>query len=125
MQAARLFGIPDAAVTAGEDRKFLRIPAAAAGTESGGQRFRCERSRRTAVLTKKIGPAMSPILPISLFITVLCIFGAIDGVLYQQLLFVGAAIAATILVCSFEAWSAREAPAPREDERRLRHPTDR
>ena len=61
---------------------------------------------------------MSPILPISLLVTVLCMFGAIEGVLFQQLLFVGAAFAATVLVCSVEAWSAREAPAPSEDERK-------
>ena len=60
---------------------------------------------------------MSPILPISLLITVLCTFGAIEGVLFQQLLFVGAAVAATILVCSLEAWSAREAPVPSDDDR--------
>ena len=54
---------------------------------------------------------MSPILPISLLVAVLCMFGAIEGVLFQQLLFVGAAVAATILVCSVEAWSAGEAPA--------------
>jgi hypothetical protein len=53
-------------------------------------------------------------------------FGAIEGVLFQQLLFVGAAVAATISVCSVEAWSAREAPAPGEDERRgFRDSTDR
>ena len=63
------------------------------------------------------GPAMSPILPISLLLTVLCMFGAIEGVLFQQLLFVGAAVAATILVCSIEAWSAREAPVLSEDDR--------
>jgi hypothetical protein len=63
---------------------------------------------------------MSPILPISLLITVLCTFGAIEGVLFQQLLFVGAAVGATILVCSIEAWSAREAPVLSEDERNLR-----
>jgi hypothetical protein len=67
---------------------------------------------------------MSPILPISLLVTALCIFGAIDGVLDQQLLFVAAAVAATILVCSIEAWSAREAPARAEDEHGLRDPTD-
>jgi hypothetical protein len=70
------------------------------------------------------GPAMSPILPISLLVTVLCVVGATEGVLDQQLLFIGAAIAATILVCSFEAWSAREARARSEDERSLRDPTD-
>ena len=72
-----------------------------------------------------MGRVMSPILPISLLVTVLCIFGAIDGVLYQQLLFVGAAIAATIFVCSIEAWSAREAPVRSEDERSLSDLTDR
>ena len=64
-----------------------------------------------------MGSAMSPILPISLLVTVLCTLGAIEGVLFQQLLFVGAAISATILVCSVEAWSARERPVPSEDER--------
>jgi len=68
---------------------------------------------------------MSPILPISLLVTVLCVFGAIDGVLFQQLLFVGAAVAATILVCSIEAWSAREAPVRSEDGRSPRDLTDR
>ena len=68
---------------------------------------------------------MSPILPISLLITVLCVLGAIDGVLFQQLLFDGAAVSATILVCSIEAWSAREAPARNEDERALRDLADR
>ncbi|HEY1452855.1 MAG TPA: hypothetical protein VGF57_05275 [Roseiarcus sp.] len=58
---------------------------------------------------------MSPILPISLLVTVLCLFGAIEGVLFQQLLFVGAAVGATILVCSIEAWSAREAPVQSDD----------
>jgi len=70
------------------------------------------------------GPPMSPILPISLLVTVLCVLGAIEGVLDQQLLFVGGAVAATVLVCSFEAWSAREAPAAPDDERSLRDPTD-
>jgi hypothetical protein len=68
---------------------------------------------------------MSPILPISLLVTVLCIVGAIDGVLFQQLLFVGAAVAATVLVCSVEAWSAREAPAASGDERKIHHLADR
>jgi hypothetical protein len=81
----------------------------------------CER----LVSAQKSAPPMSPILPISLLITVLCLLGAIDGVLDQQLLFVGAAVAATILVCSFEAWSAREATVRAEDERRLRDPADR
>ena len=75
-----------------------------------------EASERLA-LTGSGGPSMSPILPISLLITVLCIIGAVEGVLFQQLLFVGAAVSATILVCSIEAWSAREAPLLAEDER--------
>jgi hypothetical protein len=59
---------------------------------------------------------MSPILPISLLVAVFCFIGAMDGILFQQLLFVGGAVAVTVLVCSFEAWSAREVPAPQEDE---------
>ena len=68
---------------------------------------------------------MSPIPPISLLIAVLCMFGAMDGVLFQQLLFVGAAVAATIFVCSIEAWSAREVPVGAEDERSHSDSTDR
>jgi hypothetical protein len=68
---------------------------------------------------------MSPVLPISFLVTVLCAYGAVEGVLFQQLMFVGAAISATILVCSLEAWSAREIPVRSEDEqRRLRNPSD-
>jgi hypothetical protein len=40
----------------------------------------------------------------------------LTGFCFNQLLFVGAAVAVTVLVCSFEAWSAREAPGPQEDE---------
>jgi hypothetical protein len=63
---------------------------------------------------------MSPILPISFLLTLLCAFGAVEGVLFQQLLFVGAALSATILICSFEAWSAREIPVRTDDESKLR-----
>jgi hypothetical protein len=66
-----------------------------------------------------IGPGMSPILPISFLVTLLCVIGAIDGVLFQQLLFVGAAVAATILVCSLEAWSSQGAAVRSEDEANL------
>ncbi len=62
---------------------------------------------------------MSPILPISFLVTLLCAFGAVEGVLFQQLMFVGAALSATILVCSLEAWSAREIPLRSDDEIRL------
>jgi len=62
---------------------------------------------------------MSPILPISFLATLLCAFGAIEGVLFQELLFVGTALSATILVCSLEAWSAREVPVRSDDERQL------
>lgn len=65
---------------------------------------------------------MSPILPISFLVTLLCAFGAVEGVLFQQLMFVGAALSATILVCSFEAWSAREIPVRSDDE--ARHHSD-
>jgi hypothetical protein len=62
------------------------------------------------------GPrAMSPVLPISFLITVLCAIGAVEGVLFQQLMFVGAALSATILVCSLEAWAAREIPVRADD----------
>ena len=63
---------------------------------------------------------MSPILPISFLVTLLCAFGAVEGMLFQQLMFVGAALSATMLVCSFEAWSAREIPVRSDDETRLR-----
>ena len=74
-------------------------------------------------LTKR-APTMSAILPISFALTLLCAFGAVENVLFQQLMFVGAALSATILVCSLEAWSAREIPVRSDDERRLRNPSD-
>jgi hypothetical protein len=67
---------------------------------------------------------MSPILPISFLVTLLCTFGAVEGMLVQQLMFVGAALSATILVCSLEAWSAREIPVRSDDETRLRNHSD-
>ena len=59
---------------------------------------------------------MSPILPISFVATLLCVLVAIDWALYQQILFVGAALSATVWVCSLEAWSCQEAPTKSEDE---------
>ena len=67
---------------------------------------------------------MSPILPISFVVTVLCAFGAVEGGLFRELMFVGAALSATILVCSFEAWSGREIPVRSDDEIRLRNHSD-
>jgi hypothetical protein len=67
---------------------------------------------------------MSPILPISFLVTLFCAFGAVEGVQFHQLLFVGAALSATILVCSFEAWSAREIPVRGDHERPLRNQSD-
>jgi hypothetical protein len=58
---------------------------------------------------------MSFVLPISFLVTLLCLFGAIDGPGFQQLLFAGAAAAATVMVCSLEAWSAREVRVRSED----------
>ena len=75
-------------------------------------------------LSLKRAPTMSAILPISFVLTLLCAFGAVENVLFQQLMFVGAALSATILVCSLEAWSAREIPVRSDDERRLRNPSD-
>jgi hypothetical protein len=92
--------------------------------------FTLELKSRGRVLTregnKRLGLSlkgltrMSPILPISFLVTLLCAFGAVEGMLFQQLMFVGAALSATILVCSFEAWSAREIPVRSDDETRLR-----
>jgi hypothetical protein len=73
---------------------------------------------------RRMGPAMSPILPISFLVTLLCAFGAVESVVFQQLMFVGAALSATILVCSFEAWSAREIPVRADDESRIRNHSD-
>jgi hypothetical protein len=39
-------------------------------------------------------------------------------------MFVGAALSATILVCSLEAWSAREIPVRSDDDTRLRNPSE-
>jgi hypothetical protein len=83
--------------------------------------IRCEQA---AKLAAKWVSAMSPILPISFLLTLLCALGAVEGVLFQQLMFVGAALSATILVCSVEAWSAREIPARTDDERKLLNPPD-
>ncbi len=72
---------------------------------------RCDKRGLVATRAAK----MSPILPISFLVTLLCAFGAVEGLLFQQLLFVGTALSATILVCSFEAWSAREIPVRSDD----------
>jgi hypothetical protein len=66
---------------------------------------------------------MSPILPISFVATLLCVLIAIDWALYQQILFVGAALSATVWVCSLEAWSC-QAPVRSEDERTRHYPPD-
>jgi hypothetical protein len=67
---------------------------------------------------------MSPILPISFLVTLLCAFEAVQGVLFQKLMFAGAALSATILVCSLEAWRAREIAVRSDDERKLRNQSD-
>jgi hypothetical protein len=72
-------------------------------------------------LVAKWAAEMSPILPISFLVTLLCAFGAVEGVLFQQLLFVGAALSGTIMICSLEAWSAREIPVRSDDGRQLRN----
>jgi HAMP domain-containing protein len=56
---------------------------------------------------------MSPTLAVSFLVTLLCVLGAINASALQQYLFVGAALAATIVVCSLEAWSVQEAPVER------------
>jgi hypothetical protein len=60
---------------------------------------------------------MSAILPISFVVTLLCVLLAIDWAFYQQILFVGAALSATVWACALEAWSCQEARVTSEDER--------
>ncbi|HTZ68580.1 MAG TPA: hypothetical protein VMB83_14180 [Roseiarcus sp.] len=66
---------------------------------------------------------MSLVLPISFLATLLCVLVAIDWALYQQILFVGAALSATVWVCSLEAWSTQAMPVS-EDERSRLDPTE-
>ena len=61
---------------------------------------------------------MSIVLPISFLVTLLCVLVAIDWALYQQVLFVGAALSATVWVCSLEAWSTQGPPASADDRSR-------
>jgi hypothetical protein len=72
-----------------------------------------------------MGHHMSLILPISFVATLLCVLVAIDWALYQQILFVGAALSATVWVCSLEAWSCQGAAARSEDESTHHYPADR
>jgi hypothetical protein len=88
---------------------------------AGVSESRCDQATK---LVAKWTFTMSPILPISFLLTLLCAFGAVEGVLFQQLMFVGAALSATILVCSVEAWSAREIPVRSDDERESRNPNE-
>jgi hypothetical protein len=62
---------------------------------------------------------MSAIVPISFVLTLTCVLVAINWTLYQQLMFVGAALSATICACSLEAWSCQQAPARSDEERSL------
>ena len=71
-----------------------------------------------------MGPVMSVILPISFVATLLCVLLAIDWALYQQILFVGAALSATVWACSLEAWSCQEASVRSEVARSRLHPAD-
>jgi len=93
------------------------------GTESVRPRFECEMQQATGLVAQ--GPHENVSDPAD-FVSgqPLCPFGAVEGVLFQQLMFVGAALSATILVCSFEAWSAREIPVRSDDETRLRNHSD-
>lgn len=73
-----------------------------------------------------MGGAMSPIIPISFFvILLLCVFGAIGGAWFQQLLFVGAVVAGMIFVCALEAWSSQEPPRTANDASREDKPSAR
>ena len=79
---------------------------------------------RIAPVLPSMGPEMSPVLPISFVVTLLCVLVAIDWALYQQILFVGAALSATVWACSLEAWSCQGAPVRSEDERGRSYPAD-
>jgi hypothetical protein len=72
---------------------------------------------RNAPVLSTMGHVMSPILPISFVATLLCVLVAIDWALYQQILFVGVALSATVWVCALEAWSCQEAPVRSDDDR--------
>ncbi len=71
-----------------------------------------------------MGPKMFAILPISFIITLLCVLLAIDWPLYQQVLFLGAAVSATVWACSLEAWSCQGASVRAEDELGRSHLAD-
>lgn len=62
---------------------------------------------------------MSIILPISFLLTLLCVLVAVDWALYQQILFLGAALSATVWVCLLEAGGCQETPAKNGEERSL------
>lgn len=79
---------------------------------------------RNAPVLPSLGHEMSPILPISFVATLLCVLVAIDWALYQQILFVGAALSATVWVCSLEAWSCQDAPAKSDDEHGHYYPAE-
>jgi hypothetical protein len=79
---------------------------------------------RIVCFLPQMGHEMSFLLPISFVVTLLCVLVAVDWALYQQVLFVGAALAATVWACSLEAWSCQEAPAGSDDERSQPYPAD-
>src|SRR4029077_8870631 len=101
----------------------IRAPWFTPGTEIARSRFERGMQQATGLGAKGL-TRMSPILPISFLVTLLCAFGWGKGVLFQQFMFVGAALSATILACSFEAWSAREIPVRSDDETWLRNHSD-
>ena len=103
----------------GAEARILLRDDPSVGTDERGPRYALQMQQAWACRTGS--RTMSPILPISFLVTLLCAFGAIQGMRFQQLLFVGAALSATILVCSLEAWSAREIPIRSDDERQPRN----
>jgi hypothetical protein len=103
-------------------REFFLRRALYAGTEANGRRFGTGRGQ--APVPVPWVSEMSAILPISFVVTLLCVLLAIHWPLYQQILFLGAALSATVWVCSLEAWStSRGAPAS-EDEQGRGHRAD-
>jgi hypothetical protein len=89
------------------------------GAGEQGRGVGVSRKWRVVSFLPQVNHDMSLILPISFLTTLLCVLVAIDWALYQQILFVGAALSATVWVCSFEAWSTQAAPMSEDQRSRL------
>jgi hypothetical protein len=59
--------------------------------------------------------SVSPVIPISFLATLLCVLLAIDWPMFQQVMFVGAAAAATVFFCYLEGLGLHEQPVRTEE----------